>query len=87
MPCVAYARSLRTTLRIDDEVMKRLKQEAALRGRTMSEPLEAALRLLLDESEGGLDRAGTSPLRSFSMGRPFVDVSDREALYGAMGGN
>ena len=37
---------MKTTLNIDDTVMRRLKQEAAARGCTMSELLESALRLV-----------------------------------------
>jgi Arc/MetJ family transcription regulator len=38
---------MKTTLNIDDTVMAELKREAARQGRTMSELVEAALRLLL----------------------------------------
>jgi len=37
---------MKTTLNIDDTVMSRLKQESARQRRTMSELVEAALRLL-----------------------------------------
>jgi hypothetical protein len=36
---------MKTTLNIDDSVMVELKREAARQGRTMSELVEAALRL------------------------------------------
>ncbi len=38
---------MKTTLNIDDNVMAELKREAARQGRTMSELVESALRLLL----------------------------------------
>jgi Arc/MetJ family transcription regulator len=38
---------MKTTLNIDDTVMAELKREAARQGRTMSELVETALRLLL----------------------------------------
>src|SRR5258707_821785 len=38
---------MKTTLNIDDTVMVELKREAARQGRTMSELVETALRLLL----------------------------------------
>ena len=44
---VAY---MKTTLNIDDTVMERLRREAARRGSTMSELVEAALRLFLARS-------------------------------------
>jgi len=76
---------MKTTLQIDDGVMKRLKQEAAARGKTMSELVEAALRafLLAPRSAG---RKTLPPLPKFDGGGAMVDVSDRDALYGAMEG-
>src|SRR5690606_14342677 len=38
---------MKTTLNIDDTVMAHLKREAARQGRTMSELVETALRMLL----------------------------------------
>ena len=68
----------KTTLTIDEGVMRDLKAEAARRGSTMSELVEAALRRLLepDPYEPELP-----PLPTFDGGRELVDISDREALY------
>jgi hypothetical protein len=72
-----------TTLNIDDTVMAELKREAARQGRTMSELVETALRLLLRTQR----KRGTPPeLPRFHSGGTFVDISDREALYHAMEG-
>jgi len=38
---------MKTTLQIDDAVMARLQEEAARQGRSISEMVETALRLLL----------------------------------------
>jgi hypothetical protein len=75
---------MKTTLMIDDQVMTRLKEEAARRGRTISELVEAALRLLLQEppTEG----AELPSLPTFDGGRAYVDLADRDALYQAMEG-
>ena len=74
---------MKTTLVIDDQVMIRLKAEAARQGRTMSELVEAALRLLLNSKP----KAPPPPeLPKARMGRPRVDVADRAALYDAMEG-
>ena len=72
---------MKTTLNIDDSVMRQLKREAVRQGRTMSDLVETALRLLL--------RRQKSPhtprdLPTFKGGGVFVDVADREALYKAM---
>ena len=75
---------MKTTLVIDDGVMRRLREEAARRGTTISSLVEAALRALPDRSG---EAAGELPeLPAFDLGRPAVDVADREALYQAMEG-
>ena len=74
---------MKTTLIIDDGIMARLKQEAARQGRTMSELVEAALRLLFQQRE---KPAELPPLPSFDSGGALVDIADREALYQAMEG-
>jgi Arc/MetJ family transcription regulator len=72
---------MKTTLNIDDTVMTELKREAARQGRTMSEMVETALRLLLRSQR----RRGTLPaLPRFSSGGALVDIADRDALYHAM---
>jgi hypothetical protein len=74
---------MKTTLNIDDQVMKELKREAARQGRTMSDLVETALRLLLRAQR----TAGEAPpLPSFRSGGAFVDIADRDALYQAMEG-
>jgi Ribbon-helix-helix protein, copG family len=67
----------------DDTVMAELKREAARQGRTMSELVETALRLLLASRR----KRGRSPaLPKFRSGGALVDVADRDALYHAMEG-
>ena len=72
---------MKTTLNIDDAIMVRLKQEAARRGCTMSQIVEAALRLLLQE---GKPKKKLPKLPTFDGRGSFVDIADREALYQAM---
>ena len=74
---------MKTTLNIDDTVMAELKREAARQGRTMSELVELALRLLL--------RSNRKPqklvaLPTFHSGGALVDIADRDALYHALEG-
>jgi Arc/MetJ family transcription regulator len=77
------ASRMKTTLNIDDTVMAELKREAARQGRTMSEMVETALRLLLRSQR----KKGTSPvLPRFRGGGTLVDIADRDALYQAMEG-
>jgi hypothetical protein len=75
---------MKTTLVIDDQVMTRLKEEAARQGTTISALVEAALRAFLRKPR----RSSTlPPLPTFAGGPFLVDVSDREALYDAMEGD
>ena len=75
---------MKTTLVIDDGVMRRLKQEAAQRGLTMSELVEAALRRMLDSP--GAQAQGLPTLPAFHGGRLLVDIADRDALYRVLEG-
>ena len=74
---------MKTTLNIDDTVMAELKREAARQGRTMSELVESALRLLLRSHHR---REKIAKLPTFRSGGTLVDIADREALYQAMEG-
>jgi len=74
---------MKTTLNIDDGVMKRLKREAARQGTTMSALVETALRRLL---EARREPDALEPLPRFDSGGALVDVADREGLYRVMGG-
>lgn len=72
---------MKTTLNIDDTVMRRLKHEAARQGRTMSEMVETALRLLLEAQR---ERTSLPPMPTFDSGGALVDIADRDELYDAM---
>jgi hypothetical protein len=75
---------MKTTLMIDDGIMRRLKAEAARRGTTISNLVESALRAMLADQT---DRPRElPPLPCFDLGLPSVDVADREALFRAMEG-
>ena len=74
---------MKTTLNIDDTVMAELKREAARQGRTMSELVETALRLLLISQR---KRGRLPALPKFRSGGALVDVADRDALYHAVEG-
>jgi hypothetical protein len=74
---------MKTTLNIDDTVMSRLKQESARQRRTMSELVEAALRLLFQSKS---PRAKLAALPRMRGGGALVDIADRDSLYQAMEG-
>ena len=58
-------------------------REAARQGRTMSELVESALRLLLRSHR---KREKLIALPTFHSGGALVDIADRNALYQAMEG-
>jgi Arc/MetJ family transcription regulator len=74
---------MKTTLNIDDTVVAELKREAARQGRTMSELVETALRLLLRSQR---KREKIPALPTFRSGGTLVNIADRDALYQAMEG-
>ncbi|MEQ1930041.1 MAG: CopG family transcriptional regulator [Parvularculaceae bacterium] len=74
---------MKTTLDIDDTVIRELKREAARQDKTMSEIVETALLLLLQQKTRN-DRLPRLP--TFDGGVPLVDIADRDALYEAMEG-
>lgn len=72
---------MKTTLLIPDHLVRALKQRAARRGETLSAVVAEVLRRGLAEPKGVAD---LPPLPTHRMGRPAVDVADRDALYRAM---
>ncbi len=76
------SRPRKTTFQIDDQVMARLRKKAARTGKTMSELVESALRLALEKR--AQPRRDLPELPTFDSEGALVDISDREALYGAM---
>jgi Ribbon-helix-helix protein, copG family len=72
---------MKTTLEIDETVMRELKARAARDGTTISELVESALRLLLRKEPKLKD---LPPLPTWRGGSPLVDVADRGALHDAM---
>ncbi|HEX6885692.1 MAG TPA: ribbon-helix-helix protein, CopG family [Planctomycetota bacterium] len=73
---------MKTTLVIDDQVMTRLKEEAARQGTTISALVEAALRAFLRRPR---KRPELPSLPTFEGGPFRVDIADRAALDAALG--
>jgi uncharacterized protein DUF6364 len=68
----------KTTLNIDETVMRRVKEEAARRGETMSHLVETALKSWLHKPAIPQE---LPPLPSWDMGGSLVDIADRRAVY------
>lgn len=78
---------MRTTLDLDDDLMRAAKARAASTGRTLTSLMETALRDLL-EREQRVDEAPFQ-LRWVVVdggAQPGVDVADRDALHERMDG-
>lgn len=77
---------MRTTLNIDDGVMRDLKRRAAETGRSLTSLVEEAIRSLLDRQ--------TQPEPDYRLrwmiveggARPGINLSDRDALIDLMDG-
>jgi hypothetical protein len=70
---------MRTTIVIADELFKELKKRAAEEGRTLSEVSAETLRRGLRRDAA--PRPRRVKLRSFAMGKPAVDLADRNPLF------
>lgn len=75
---------MRTTLIIDDALFRELKKRAAEERRTLTEVTQEALRLGLERRPAAGRRRKRVKLPSFAMGRPRVDLADRDRLYDAL---
>ena len=76
---------MKTALYIDDSLMRRLREEAARRGTTMSALVEAALRPVLAPGPAtGKPPDALPPLPTWDSGGRLVDIDDRDALCRAM---
>lgn len=74
---------MKTTLNISDVAMYRLKAESVRQGRTMSELVETALRMLFMNSR---KKTPLPPLPKYDSGDSRVDLANREALFQVMEG-
>ena len=75
---------MKTTLNIDDSVMRELREAAAREGTTISALVEAGLRNLLASMMRPKPSGKLEPLPSWKIGTDLVDVTNRDALYTAM---
>ena len=74
---------MKTTLIIPDHLFRELKSRAARRGEKLSAVVAEVLRRGLQPG-GDEDQSSLEPLPVHAMGKPKVDLADRDALYRAM---
>ena len=73
---------MKTTFNIDDNVMQQLREEAARRGVTMTAIVEAGIRHMISAREQPNERQEKPfELPSWPMGKPRVDIANRDELY------
>ena len=80
---------MRTTLRLNDDLLRAAKEEAARSGRTLTQVFESALRLALSRrAPSAKAKAKPTRLPTFKGGglRPGVDLDDGSALRDLMDG-
>ena len=75
----------RTTLLIDDALFRELKKRAAEERRTLTDVTQEVLRLGLEQGRARRRRPRLK-LASFAMGRPRVNLADRDRLYDVLDG-
>ncbi len=66
--------------------MQRLQEIAIRQGTTVSALVEGAIKEAIKDAPDGQSSAESDlpPLPSWPMGKPLVDISNREELYNAM---
>jgi plasmid stability protein len=77
---------MRTTLNLDDNLMRAAKRRAAETGQTLSETIEAALRELLEQEKRPKPSYRLRWLTVKGGAQRGVDLADRDALIDRMEG-
>lgn len=77
---------MRTTVTIDDRLLRQAKLAAASSGRTLSDVVDDALRLLLGQHQGRRHAPLELPVFGGSGLRPGVDLEDKEGLAALLEG-
>lgn len=74
---------MKTTLNLDDHLLREAKKRAAERGTTLTKIVEEALRDALSSDEIGEEIGDEGEVRWVVVdgGPPRVDIDDRNALY------
>ena len=77
---------MKATFDIDEGLVRQLHKVAVRRGTTVSALVEEAIKEAIKDVPDGqpLAESGLLPLPSWPMGKPLVDISNREELYDAM---
>lgn len=75
---------MRTTLNVDDDLLRDAKRHAAAAGRTLTSLVEDGLRAILDQTSSSADRAPVDlPVFGGDGPAPGIDLTDPKALRDA----
>lgn len=74
---------MKATFDIDEGIMRQLHEVAKRRGTTAAALVEAAIKEAINDEPDASPSAESKlrPLPSWPMGKPLVDISNREELY------
>jgi hypothetical protein len=70
---------MKTTLDLDERLLREAQRRAADEGRTLDSLVEAALRASFDEEPP--DEPYVFSFPTADLGEPMVDIADRKAVY------
>jgi len=73
----------RTTVTLEDQLLRELKLKAAREGKTLAAAINEVLHLGLNQGENSGPGAQIK-WKTFSCEEAFVDITDRDALYEIM---
>lgn len=77
---------MRTTIDIDPTVLKELRRRSQKAGKSMGRLASEMLARSLSEEEAGSKAERRLSWTSKPLGRPFVDLEDKEAVRAALDG-
>lgn len=75
---------MRTTVRLDDRLLRELKEHAAKHGRTLTAVIEDALRQFLTRAEGTKKLPPYRPITFKGRLQPGIDLDDTASLLDVM---
>lgn len=77
---------VRTTVRLDDHLLRNAKAHAAKTGRTLTAVIEDSLRRALEAEASGADPEPYRVVTFSSRVRPGIDLDSNSSVLEAMGG-
>ena len=86
MRCVIASRIMRTTIDLDPSVVKELKRRSKWAGKSMGQLASELLATSLRELDGRPGHTAGFEWIAKDLGRPLVDLEDKEAMRAVLDG-